>query len=232
MFVKKHLVGVFACLLLWYCPVAFAAGEQYGIGDTGPAVEQIQSGLKDSGFFGGKVDGVFSTMTRQAVISFQKAAGLKADGFVEEKTFKALTGKAIPPKPANIAKAAPNRNANRILDTALSYRGVKYRFGGATPSGFDCSGFIYYVFDQMGYGLPRMADGQFEVGIPVSRAALQPGDLVFFSTYEPGPSHVGIYLGNGQFIHASSGAGHVTITSLANPYHRDRYIGARRIIKG
>ncbi len=230
MFVKKHLVGLFACLLLWYCPVAFAAGEQYGIGDTGPAVEQIQSGLKDSGFFGGKVDGVFSTMTRQAVISFQKAAGLKADGFVEEKTFKALTGKAIPPKPANIAKAAPNRNANRILDTALSYRGVKYRFGGATPSGFDCSGFVMYVFNKHGVKLPRTADMQFKVGKPIkTKTELKPGDLVFFETYEKGASHVGIYKGKGEFIHASSSKG-ITVSGLADTYFAKKYVGARRIL--
>ena len=87
------------------------------------------------------------------------------------------------------------------------------------------------MFDQLGYGLPRMADGQFEVGIPVSRNSLEPGDLVFFETYEPGPSHVGIYIGNDQFIHASSGAGHVTVTPLNKTYYRDRYLGARRILK-
>ena len=137
----------------------------------------------------------------------------------------------------NLGIAILTNNDNQSFFEALryqildSYLGVPYVWAGRSPSGFDCSGFIYFVFDQLGYGLPRMADGQFEVGIPVSRNALQPGDLVFFSTYEPGPSHVGIYLGNDQFIHASSGAGYVTVTSLGNPYHRDRYIGARRIIK-
>ena len=118
-----------------------------------------------------------------------------------------------------------------LLSLARQYLGVPYVWAGRSPGGFDCSGFITFVFDQLGYGLPRMADGQYEVGIPVPRQALRPGDLVFFETYEPGPSHVGIYLGNEQFIHASSGAGYVTVTPMSNPYHRDRYLGARRIIK-
>lgn len=227
---KKWLIGATFCMLLCYSPVGWTAAAEYGMGDTGPAVEQIQSGLKDAGYFGGRIDGNFSIMTRQAVISFQKAAGLKADGVVEGKTYRALTGKTIPAKSATIAQPGTDKNSNKILNTALSYRGVKYRFGGASPSGFDCSGFVMYVFDKHGVKLPRTADKQYEVGKPIKgKNDLKPGDLVFFETYEKGASHVGIYQGNGQFVHASSSRG-VTVSGLSESYYAKRYLGARRIL--
>ena len=138
---KKSLAALTLCLLFCLSPTVLAAEVQYGLGDTGPAVEQIQKGLKEAGYFGGQVDGKFSTLTRQAVLSFQKAAGLKADGIVEAKTYKALTGKAIPAKTtvaADNSNQPVDKNAASILNTALSYKGVKYRFGGATPAGFNC----------------------------------------------------------------------------------------------
>ncbi|HWR30125.1 MAG TPA: NlpC/P60 family protein [Negativicutes bacterium] len=230
MFGRKHLVGALLWLLLCYCPVVSAASTQYVMGDAGPPVIQIQSGLKSAGYYGGQIDGKFSTMTRQAVITFQKDVGLKADGIVEEKTFKALTGKEIPAKAASIAQPGMDKNADKILATALSYRGVKYRFGGATPTGFDCSGFVMYVFDKHGIKLPRTADKQFEVGKPIKvKSDLKPGDLVFFETYEKGASHVGIYQGNGQFVHASSSRG-ITVSGLSDAYFAKRYYGARRIL--
>ena len=79
--------------------------------------------------------------------------------------------------------------------------------------------------------MPRMADEQFYAGYPVQLQELQPGDVVFFTTYEPGPSHAGVYLGNGSFIHASSAAGEVTITPLSKAYYAERYLGARRMIQ-
>ena len=150
---KKILFLLFFCLVLVFSPSVWAAEVQYTTGDTGPAVEQIQKGLKEAGYFGGQVDGKFSILTRQAVISFQKAVGLKADGIVEAKTYQALTGKPIPAKTAATApgKNQPlDKNAAGILKTALSFQGVKYRFGGATPAGFDCSGFVMYVFNNHG----------------------------------------------------------------------------------
>lgn len=227
---RRYLIGALVCLLLGYSPVALAADIQYATGDTGPAVEQIQSGLKAAGYFGGQIDGKFTTMTRQAVMDFQKAAGLKADGIVEAKTFKAITGKGIPTKSTAVAKLSPNKNSDKIIHTALSYRGVKYRFGGATPSGFDCSGFVMYVYNQYGIKLPRTADKQFEIGSPIkSKKDLKPGDLVFFETYEKGASHVGIYQGENQFIHASSSRG-VTVSPLSDTYFAPRYLGARRVL--
>ena len=104
-------------------------------------------------------------------------------------------------------------------------------WGGQSPSGFDCSGYIQYVFGKHGVTLPRTAAEQFNVGTSVSKSNLIPGDLVYFTTYKEGPSHVGIFLGNGQFIHASSGKEEVTISSLSSSYYTSRYIGAKRVIK-
>jgi cell wall-associated NlpC family hydrolase len=114
-----------------------------------------------------------------------------------------------------------------LTRTALRYLGVPYSWGGESFSGVDCSGFVQAVFRRNGIDLPRTADAQFEVGRRVSTSGLQPGDLVFFETYAIGASHVGIYLGQGQFVHASSSNG-VRVDSLSETYYANRFIGARR----
>lgn len=126
---------------------------------------------------------------------------------------------------------ATSSKAKAIISTAKSFLGVPYVWGGQSPSGFDCSGYIQYVFGKHGVTLPRTAAEQFNVGTSVSKSNLIPGDLVYFTTYKEGPSHVGIFLGNGQFIHASSGKEEVTISSLSSSYYTSRYIGAKRVIK-
>lgn len=119
-----------------------------------------------------------------------------------------------------------------IVDIAKSLLGTIYVYGGTTPRGFDCSGFTQYVYKMAGVSLPRTASEQSQVGVAVDKSQLMPGDLVFFQTVTNGISHVGIYMGNGNFIHASSGSSHkVTITSLSSSYYVDRYRGAVRILK-
>ena len=115
----------------------------------------------------------------------------------------------------------------RLTRTAMRYLGVPYMWGGESFSGVDCSGFVQAVFRHNGIELPRTADAQFEVGHRIASAGLQPGDLVFFQTYALGASHVGIYLGDGQFVHASSSNG-VRVDSLSEDYYSSRFIGARR----
>ncbi|NKE06829.1 C40 family peptidase [Mesobacillus selenatarsenatis] len=114
-----------------------------------------------------------------------------------------------------------------ITDTALDYVGVPYVWGGTTPSGFDCSGFITYTFNKAGITLPRSSADMYQVGSSVSKSELQPGDLVFFTTYKAGPSHVGIYLEGDQFVHAASSG--VQVSSLSNSYWKGRYIGSKRV---
>ena len=109
---------------------------------------------------------------------------------------------------------------------ALEFSGTPYLWGGNTPSGFDCSGFVQYVYAAYGIGLPRTADMQFAVGRSVAEPA--PGDLLFFQTYAYGASHVAIYLGNGWFVQEI--APNVHISNFNSPYFRSRYLGARRVI--
>ncbi len=117
--------------------------------------------------------------------------------------------------------------AQRLTRSALRFLGVPYVFGGTSSSGFDCSGYVQHVFAMAGIHLPRTADAQYYAGAHVRE--LRPGDLVFFQTYLPGPSHVGIYLGHGRFVHASSHG--VMVSSLSEPYWENRYLGARNLIR-
>ena len=122
-------------------------------------------------------------------------------------------------------------SGSEIVSLAQQYLGVPYVYGGSSPSGFDCSGFTMYIFAQVGIKLPHGATSQLSYGASVSRSELQPGDLVFFQDYGAVASHVGIYIGGDQFIHASSSSGNsrcVTISSLTESYYANHYYTARR----
>lgn len=134
-------------------------------------------------------------------------------------------------KPVQVA-AVPQQQVSRsdnssLVNNALSLVGVPYLFGGTSRSGFDCSGYTQYVFKGSGISLPRTAAAQFSVGASVDRAQLQSGDLVFFTTYASGASHVGIYIGGGSFVHASNSG--IRTSSLSESYYATRYLGARRV---
>jgi cell wall-associated NlpC family hydrolase len=131
---------------------------------------------------------------------------------------------------AAAASANPMQfDAYALVGTALSLRGAPYRNGGTDPHGFDCSGFTQYVFSRYGIVLPRAVREQFHEGRPVDVDQLEPGDLVFFSTTDPGASHVAIAIGSDQFVHAPSSSGVVRVERLRSSYWSQRYIGARRV---
>ena len=118
-----------------------------------------------------------------------------------------------------------------IVTESKKYLGVPYVWAGTSPSGFDCSGFVYYVYKQCGYSITRTATAQNTDGYYVSRSDLQPGDIViFYNSAMTAIGHSGIYIGDGQFIHASSGSGAVVISSLSSTYYNTHYYSARRVV--
>jgi len=140
---------------------------------------------------------------------------------------------AVSPGPPSAASpSAPGAAAvdgYSVSSTALSLRGAPYRNGGTNPAGFDCSGFVKYVYEQHGIAMPREVRKQFALGHDVDPAALEPGDLVFFTTVAPGASHVGIAIGGDQFVHAPSTTGVVRVEHLSADYWSNRFVGAKRV---
>ncbi len=116
-----------------------------------------------------------------------------------------------------------------VVRTAFSYRGARYRSGGISASGFDCSGFVKYVYASKGISLPHSSAAMYGCGKPVSKSDLRPGDMVFFNFRGGGVSHVGLYAGKGRFIHASNPRSGVRVDKLNAPGYNRRYVGARRL---
>jgi cell wall-associated NlpC family hydrolase len=176
------------------------------------------------------VDGLYGPLTRAAVRAYQGRHGLIVDGIVGPQTLHHLgihrnsssagaggTGAAAP--------SASSRGA-RVAAIATRYLGIPYRWGGASPTtGFDCSGFVMYLYAKVGVSLPHNAAAQYGYGRAVSRARLAPGDVVFFD----GLGHNGVYLGDGRFIHSPHSGDVVKISSIRDSWYASRWVGARRL---
>ena len=219
--VKKNLL-VFILTLIFCVSGAVSAFASFQRGDDGQEVLAIQKRLVELNYTVTNIDGDFGPETENAVKKFQADRGLEVDGIIGSATYRALMNKELP----------PNRGASKvrsILRAAYSVIGTPYVFGGTTPYGFDCSGFTQYAFGRAGIYIPRTADSQLYYGRRISMNQLRPGDLIFFTTYEAGASHCGIYVGNGNFIHAGSSTG-VTVASAFTGYWGARYYGACRIL--
>lgn len=131
----------------------------------------------------------------------------------------------------DIDEASLPERAREVLFNALSLTGVRYKYGGKSPeSGFDCSGFVRYVYQQAGnLSLPHSARAISQLGKTIPKSELQPGDLVFFNTLKRTFSHVGIYLGDNRFIHSPSSGGGVRVENMQSSYWENRFNGAQRI---
>lgn len=221
-----------AVLFLGTANANITEAASFHLGDTGSDIIEIQQALASRGY-DVVVDGDYGPATEAAVAEFQKDNHLDVDGKIGSNSYQALFHRAMPAISNHKSYFA---GANGIIDLAQQFLGVPYVWGGSSPNGFDCSGFVQYVYNRCGYYISRTAQPQYSDGYYVSYSDLQPGDLVFFSATDgsaysssiDGISHVGIYIGGGQFIHA--GGSQVKITSLNDDWYSPKYWGACRIV--
>lgn len=202
-------------------------------GMKGQKVEKLQKRLKDLGYFTGPVTGLYGQMTEKSVITFQKLNGLQSDGVAGKKTCAAIysgdarTEKEARRNPITLGGAegqssGGHRKAEDLVDYAMEFIGCPYVRGAEGPNAFECSGLTYYVYKHFGVTLPRKAFGQgyTEYGVKITdRKKLLPGDLVFFNSVRSDSDlcdHVGIYIGDGNFVHAPAPGMKVKISNLTN----------------
>lgn len=174
---------------------------------------------------------LYGTVVAKAAPAFGYNSFLQSmDGILSGATMPIADEKQIAARmPTKSSGSSGSRKS--VIEIANSMLGQPVVWGGASlAQGFDCSGLVQYVYRQAGISLPRTADLQFFVGQTVSTSSLQPGDLVYFTTYEPGASHVGIYIGNDKFIHTSFSQGVVAIGDMNDNYFVRRYYGAKRVV--
>ncbi|WP_186577753.1 C40 family peptidase [Aquibacillus kalidii] len=219
--------------------------QNYYPGDTGKDIETIQKALHYFGYYKDELDGIYGPMTDQALKAFQQDHGIEVQPEVNEKTINAIytaeptevtqpkekskEQEATEPKePKQVPKAVEQQaySTATLISNAKQYVGTPYVWGGESPGGFDCSGYIQYVFQTVNIQLPRTVSDIWNMTKPVNELSI--GDFVFYETYKAGPSHMGIYVGNGQFIHAGESRG-VEISNMNNSYWEPRYLGAKRL---
>ncbi len=260
---KKYLVSLSAFLLaaVLSAETVFAYSDAVlKKGMRGDEVYALQKDLYQLGYMTVKPTGYYGDITKAAVLKFQKEYGLLRDGIAGKQTkgkLDSLMGRdkssasvaassvsdvaalsVSENDPDTTGKPSPNTSrgesrADDIISYAKKYLGVKYVWGGSSPKGFDCSGFVKYVYDHFGVTLNRNSASQAKNGTKVKKMELKPGDLVFFDTNGGlnRINHVGIYMGNGKMIHSSSHYGGVVITEINSGFYAKNYMTARRVLK-
>lgn len=205
-------------------------------GTKGADVKALQLALQKLGHYKSSIDSSFGPGTKTAVMSFQRAQGLSADGSAGPSTINTINGVLSGKIAAGKPSAEPSRNDSgkslgiNIVNKAKQYIGGKYVFGGTTPAGFDCTGFTQYIYKQFGISIPRTTTAQATVGKSLSKSQLQPGDLIIFSnTYKEGPSHAAIYIGNGDFVHAANATKGIRVDSINSSYYSGKFHSGRKL---
>lgn len=210
------------------------AGYLY-LGSKGAEVLTLQKDLATIGFYTGRITGTYGPVTLKAVVAYQASVKLPDHGYVGPLTEAALSKSlAQRTKAADlVSRGGVSPTATAVIGLALKYRGAPYVWGGNSPAtGFDCSGFVQWIFGQMGINLPRTTFAQWGAGTHVSMSQLQPGDLVFFTTEGVFCNHVGLYLGNGEFISATQPGQGVMVQSLNTSYWANAFDGGVAVIPG
>ncbi len=211
---------------------AYSSDDLAKKGMRGELVTQLQKDLEKLGYMDIDPTGYFGSITKNAVKNFQNKYGLTVDGIAGEQTFSKLDSVLGRQTTKVASRGSSNGITSDIITYAKKFLGTKYVWGGTTTKGFDCSGFVKYVYSHFDVSLSRTSSAQSKCGTYVKKANLAVGDLVFFDTNggKNNITHVGIYIGGGKFIHASSSHKKVVISDITSGYYSRKYMTARRVL--
>ncbi len=197
--------------------------------DFGTTPEEIKSanGLKSNRIKSGQILNI--PVPKSALAKTEKAPITESARAARSETYMSAAKAELGEDQAGDSEASSTRL--RLVEAGFQFLGVRYRFGGSSRTGLDCSGLVKTLFSKFNIDLPRSSREQFQQGERVSRDELKPGDLVFFSSGGSQPTHVGIYVGDNKFLHAARKARQVIVSDLNKIWYTMRYLGARRVIE-
>jgi len=231
---RKFLISFLVLMLIFLLSTQMAyAGSNVTLRaeSRGTLVTQLQKDLKSLGFMDVEPTGYFGKITEAAVKEFQVKTGLHVDGIAGKQTLGKLD--SLLNRESTAYRGTSESKGQSIVNYARKFLGTKYRWGGTTTKGFDCSGFTQYVYKKSGISLSRVSRNQAKNGTYIKKANLRIGDLVFFDTNggKNRINHVGIYIGGGKFIHSSSNHKGVVISNIDSGFYSKTYMTARRVLK-